>query len=238
MTERILPIKKKLKRVKLIIEGIEDNDTDTDLIVNDMNKLNINETICGINNVEILNDKYDKTTLIKRFELFKNMYISDKELITGGLPIRHQNTPEDITENITKFIIRKYENDNSCLWCKGLSKKLGINGDLYSIKYDKHTPIEVKSFTSNGPSQFGPDKKFGVLYFLDLRNMLNDEFILYKVNLNYLSPEFQNIKVNKKQTMREQMVEGRRPHISWDNIYPQISSFCEKIYSGNFENIF
>lgn len=241
MIDNRLPTKKyKIKKAILnIIE--DDNDIDIDVITNNMDSLKLTPQIPQIDNVsnfEILNDKYDKEILIKRFEFFKNMYISDKELINNGLPIRHQNTPEDITENITKFIIRKYENDNSCLWCKGLDKKLGITGDLYSNKYNKNTPIEVKSFTSNGPSQFGPDKKFGVLYFLDLRNMLNNKIVLYKINLNYLSSEFQNIKVNKNQTMREQMVEGRRPHISWDKIYPQISSFCEKIYDGSFENIF
>ena len=45
-----------------------------------------------------------------------------------------------------------------------------------------------------------------------------------------------NIKVNKSQTMGEQLLEGRRPHISWDNIHPQISEFCEKIYEGTFQN--
>ena len=232
----LLPKKYKIKR-RVILNIIKDYD-DMDLIINNIDNLKINNMLDNVSNFEILNDKYDKEILIKRFEFFKNMYISNKELIKSGLPLRNQNTPEDITENITKFIIRKYENDNSCVWCKGLDKKLGITGDLYSNKYDKNTPIEVKSFTSNGPSQFGPDKKFGVLYFLDLRNMLNNEFILYKINLNYLSSEFQNIKVNKRQTMQEQMNEGRRPHISWDNIFPQISGFYEKIYSGSFENIF
>jgi hypothetical protein len=187
---------------------------------------------------KIINDKYSEEILINRFKIFKNMYISDEELIKNGLPIRHQNTPEDITENITKFIIRKYENDKTCVWCKGVDKKIGLTGDLYSNKYDKNAPIEVKSFTSNGPSQFGPGKKFGVLYFLDLRKWLNNEIILWKVNLNDLSDEFKNIKVSKTQTMKQQFDEGRRPHISWSNIYPQISTFCEKIYEGTFENIF
>ena len=127
----------------------------------------------------ILNDMYNETTLIERFTNFKNMYISDNELIKNGLKIRHQNTPEDITENITKFIIRKYENDKSCVWCKGVDKKYGLTGDLYSNKYEKIAPIEVKSFTSSGPSQFGPDKKFGVLYFLDLRKWLDNEIVLW-----------------------------------------------------------
>jgi hypothetical protein len=190
------------------------------------------------NNVEIMKDNYDKETLMIRFNNFKTSYKSDQELIDKGLPIRHQNTPEDISENMTKEIIKNKEGDDSCVWCKGVDKKHGLTGDLYSNKYDKKSPIEVKSFTSNGPSQFGPDKKFGVLYFLDLRKWLDDEIVLWKVNLNHSSDEFKNIKVNKKQTLGEQLLEGRRPHISWDKIYPQISEFCEKIYEGTFENIF
>jgi hypothetical protein len=54
-------------------------------------------------NGELLcNDMYDKITLIKRFTNFINMYISDNELINNGLNIRHQNTREDISENIYK----------------------------------------------------------------------------------------------------------------------------------------
>lgn len=185
-----------------------------------------------------MDDKYTKDILIHRYNIFRNMYISDNELIKNGLKIRHANMPEDISENITKFIIRNYEKDESCLWCKGVNKKFELKGDLYSIKYDKSTPIEVKSFTSSGPSQFGPNKKFGILYFLDLRKILNNDIILWKVNLNYLSNEFLNIKINKKETMEDQLKQGRRPHISWINIYPQISEFCEKIYDGTFDNIF
>jgi hypothetical protein len=197
------------------------------------NIANINENL-----IEYFKDNYDEYILRSRFINFKNMYMNDEQLIINGLNIRHQNTPEDITENITKFIIINYEKDMSCVWCKGVDKKYCLTGDLYSNKYEKSMPIEVKSFTSNGPSQFGPNKKFGVIYFLDLRKWLNNVIILWKVNLNYLSNEFNNIKVNKYQTMGDQLKEGRRPHISWDNIYPQIINFCEKIYEGTFENIF
>ena len=38
--------------------------------------------------------------------------------------------------------------------------------------------------------------------------------------------------------MNDQFLQGRRPHISFNNIYSQISNFCEKIYDGTFENIF
>lgn len=187
---------------------------------------------------ELYDDKYYKERLIKRFYNFKKFYMSDVELIKDGLPIRHQNTPEDITENITKFIIRKYENDTSCVWCKGVDKKHSLTGDLYSNKYNKKYPIEVKSFTSNGPSQFGPNKKFGVLYFLDLRNWLNNEIILWKVNLNNDSNEYKNIKVSKTETISDQINKKRRPHISWNKIYPQIKEYCQQIYKGTFEEIF
>jgi hypothetical protein len=184
---------------------------------------------------KVLNDKYDKNILIERFQNFKKSYLADCELIKNGLPIRHQNTPEDITENITKFIIRNYEKDKTCVWCKGIDKKYRLTGDLYSENYEQ---IEVKSFTSDGPSQFGPDKKFSVLYFLDLRNWLDDEIILWKVNLRFDSKEFKKIKVNKKQTLENQLREGRRPRISWDKIKPQIAGYYHQIFRGTFDDIF
>jgi len=183
-------------------------------------------------------DHYDENILRSRYVNFKNTYINDDMLIKNGLNIRHQNTPEDITENIAKYIIRNYENEKSCVWCKGVDKKHGLSGDLFSNKYNKECAIEVKSFTSNGPTQFGPNKKFSVLYFLDLRNWLNDKIILWKANLTDTSLEFKNIKINKTQTVGDQQLSRRRPHISWDKIYPQISEYCIKIYEGTFDDIF
>jgi hypothetical protein len=227
-----------------IFSKININETNIDITGNNIEnntnkkyKINNIDKIDNINNI-ILNDKYDDIRLKKRFYAFKNNYIEDEELIKDGLPIRHQNMPEDISENIAKFIIRKFENDNTCVWCKGVDKSYGLTGDLYSNKYDKKYTIEIKSFTSNGPSQFGPNKKFGVLYFLDLRNFLNNEIILWKANLTCNSFEYKNIKINKNQTLEEQMNQGRRPHINWNRIYPQIKSDCEKIYKGTFEDIF
>lgn len=183
---------------------------------------------------EIINDdRYTSDILRKRYSNFKNNYEQDTEIIeTTKLNIRRQNPPEDITENIVKFIIQNYGNDLSCKWAKGIGKK----GDLCSDSFD--TSIEVKAFISNGPSQFGPKKKFGVIYFLDLRTFMTDNIILWKVNLNNESPEIKNIKMNKTQTYSDQCLAGRRPHISWNKLYPQIHEHCHKIYEGTFENIF
>jgi hypothetical protein len=195
-----------------------------------------------MNNLEIDNEQYDDNypieLLIRRYTTYREQYIELKFINERyGISIRQQNPPEDITENIVKYIIRKYENDNTCIWCKGVNKKYKLKGDLYSNNYDKNYPIEVKSFTSDGPSQFGPNKKFGKLYFLDLRNWLNNIIILWKVNLSNESETFKNIKMNKNQTHKEQCDEKRRPHISWDKLYPQIHEYCEKIYEGSFDEI-
>lgn len=71
-----------------------------------------------------------------------------------------------------------------------------------------------------------------------MRLWLNDTFILWKLNLSNESPEWKHIKMNKTQTYEKQCKEGRRPHISWDNIHFQIPDKCIKVYCGNFEGIF
>ena len=151
-----------------------------------------------------------------------------------GLSIRLPNPPEDVTENIVKFIIINYDNDHSCKWAKSIQ----LSGDLYSDKYAIETPPEVKAFTSDGPSSFGPKKKFGILYFLDMRDWLNNRFVLWKVDVSSDSPEWHNIKMNNTQTLKEQCEKGVRPHISWENIYSQIPDKCLKVYDGTFEDIF
>jgi hypothetical protein len=187
-------------------------------------------------------DKYTADVLRVRYNMYRDTYIKTCEIIRATtLPIRHQNPPEDVTENIVKFIINNYDNDPSCRWAKSIKlkeKKRKINGDLYTDKYPIDFPPEVKAFTSDGPSQFGPTKKFGVLYFLDMRDWLNDKLFLWSVNLRSDSDDWKKIKMNKTQTHEEQCEQGRRPHISWDKLYPQISDHCVKVYEGTFEGIF
>jgi hypothetical protein len=71
-----------------------------------------------------------------------------------------------------------------------------------------------------------------------MRQWLSDKFILWKVNVSDESSEWKQIKMNKTQTYEDQCNEGRRPHISWDNIYSQIPNKCIKVYEGSFEDIF
>lgn len=149
----------------------------------------------------------------------------------GGL-IRLANIPEDLTENIVKFIIRNKLHDATCVWCKGV----GLSGDLHS---DLEEFQEVKSFTSDGPCSFGPKKKFTVLYFLDLRKWLEDEIALFKISLNNNSPVWKALKMNRVETFEMMADDGKRPHIPWESIKSQMpGDVCMEVYRGTFDGIF
>lgn len=180
------------------------------------------------------NDNYTEDVLRERYFNIKSSYICVSKMNEEGLPIRNQNPPEDVTENIVKFVMRNYDGDETCVW----AKSVGMKGDVYSSKFSLDKQPEIKSFTSNGPSSFGPRKKFGVLYFLDMRDWLNDHIVVWRVNLTDESPEFKQLKMNKMQTFQDQSAGGRRPHIAWKQIYPQIKEFCVQVYDGTFEGIF
>jgi hypothetical protein len=183
---------------------------------------------------EDLKDNYSIEILSKRYNLYKQSYLDVEKLKKQGLNIRHQNPPEDITENIVKFIIRKYDNEPNIIWSKGiLNKKWKISGDLFSNNFNP----EIKSFTSNGPMQFSPSKNFDVLYCLDMRNWIDDNLILWKINISSSSEIYMNIKVNKKETIGDQIKNKRRPHINFNSFFEQIKEYSTKIFEDSFTNL-
>lgn len=172
-------------------------------------------------------DMYTPELLINQYNLHKD-YVKGRIASTKKLKVRLPSIPEDISENIIKQTIRNKLKDTSCTWdCK--------NGDLHSEQEGKQ---ECKCFTSDGPSSFTPSSEWDVIYFLDATKWLENEFILYRVNLKKSSNEWKNIKVNKNQTFEDQCKEKRRPRINWSALKPQIESFCKKVYEGTFEDIF
>ena len=187
---------------------------------------------CGSEFLKPENDKDSYTQ-----ELLNEQYMLHKQYVNGridttkktGVKVRLPSIPEDISENIIKFIIRNKLHDNTTRWdCK--------KGDLHSQIEGKQ---ECKCFTSDGPSSFTPSSDWDVIYFLDARNwLIYDKFILYRIPLKRTSNEWKNIKVNKTQTFEDQTKQGRRPRISWEFLQPQISLYCNKVYEGSFEDIF
>lgn len=141
------------------------------------------------------------------------------------LKIRDRGLPEEISENIIKFILQKLGDDTSTNNTKG---------DLYS---QKEGIQECKSFTSDGPISFSPTSKWDVIYFLDARFWTCNKFTLYRVNLSNQNPIWQNISMNKEQTFQDQCVEKRRPRIGWENLHSQLGPHCEQVFSGNIDEI-
>ena len=174
-------------------------------------------------------DTYTKRLLIEQYNLHKT-YVLGRINTTReiSVKVRLPSIPEDISENIVKYIIHNKLQDITSLWnCK--------KGDLQSLKEGKQ---ECKCFTSDGPLSFTPSSEWDVIYFLDARKWLIDHFILYKVSLKRTSEEWKNIKVSKSQTFEDQTKQGRRPRITWEALNPQIEPYCKKVYEGIFEDIF
>jgi len=178
---------------------------------------------------------FTREMLVAEWYRFINGRITEVQLKKRGIPIRCANTPEHISENIVKFIIRTHGGDPDVQW----AKMVGKTGDLFSPNcIDVNYQYEVKSITSAGPISFSPTKKFCRLYVLDLRNMMKDRLVLWCVNVSSDSDLMKNLKINKTQTKADQSLEKRRPRLGWDMMYRQLQNECTMVYDGTFEGIF
>jgi hypothetical protein len=194
-----------------------------------INKKNTKRIILSDKNVEnFLNnknkkipDEYNINLLLEQYNLHKTYVIKRKETMNKlKIKFRLPYIPEDISENIIKFILHKNK-DNSIWNCK--------TGDLYSTINGKQ---ECKCFTSTGPISFTPSSDWDEIYFLDATDWINDNFILYKTTLKKSSIQWNNIKVNKKQTFKEQCDQKRRPRLTWKELYKQIKDYTILIFNG------
>ncbi len=193
----------------------------------------INEIMVAGEKKVCRHDAYSPDILRRRFKIQKQRTIEDNEFLQEtGIPFRKPNLPEDITENILKYVVINHENDLTCVWCR----LIGLPGDLNSLKQGV---LESKSFTSPGPSSFGAKKKFNAIYFIDMREWLNDLIIIWKVSLTHDSDEWKGIKMNEEETNEQQCEKNIRAHISWENIKSQLpKEKVSEIYNGTFEGIF
>jgi hypothetical protein len=203
------------------------DDKDVDLLANLLQENKISDVKDENKNIIKNDDTYTESVLKEQFDLHKN-YVNQRKESSKKLKItfRLPSIPEDISENIIKFIIHK-NGDTTSNW--------NCSGDLISEKEGKQ---ECKCFTSDGPPSFTPSSDWDVIYFLDARNWLNNKLILYKINLKRSSDEWKKIKVNKKQTFDDQCKQGRRPRLTWNSLQPQISEYTTKIFEGTFDDIF
>jgi hypothetical protein len=195
------------------------------LLHNQSTKENKNEEL----ELELVSDKeiYTEEKLKQQYNLHKR-YAKERKATTvdEGLKVRQSNFPEDISENIVKYIIR----NKLCITSTWNKKK----GDLYS---EEEGNQECKCFTSIGPMSFSPKKKWDILYCLDGQKWLeNDIFILYRLDLS--NSQWNNLYINKTETLEDQVTQKRRPRITFNMIRSQYPSHCTIIYKGTFDEIF
>lgn len=165
------------------------------------------------------NDKYIFELLENHITYCKLIKNCNKE-IKDIKKIRQPNFPESISEYIVK---RFYENN--------INKNItfGKTGDLIC----DNNKIEVKAFTSSGPSSFGPTEEWNELIFLDAINFDKKEFIIYKINLSNTSKIWKELAINKKETFHDQCIMKRRPRISFHDIKKQLGKEINCIFNGS-----
>jgi hypothetical protein len=186
-------------------------------IVNDKNELqnknNKNKNLTINNIIELLNIHIE----------YVNKIIAFKK--KTGINTRLPNFPECISENI----VREYINHKEKRIC--ICSQSG--GDLEIIDKISNIKVEVKCFTSSGPTSFGPTEKWNELYFIDATKFMNNEFKIYKINLSNNSDKFKSIKINSTETFEDQCKNGKRPRLGFKLLCDQLLNDVKLVYDGS-----
>jgi hypothetical protein len=212
--------------------------SDIDKLTNKINQININiDSIVKIQSLwrgfsvrkklKLFNDNFTINILKRFIKSYNDRVALIKEINTSlnGKKIRNENIPCEITENIVKFaILKKYK----------IAPKWNIKvGDLLLIE----KIIEVKGFTSEAPSSFGPTEKWNWIYFVDCINIENYYFKIYEIKLSNNSIIWKNLKFNKTQTYEQQCNQKRRPRIKFSQLKKELNNYCKIIFDGNIDEL-
>ena len=167
-----------------------------------------------------------KEGLIEFYNSDLSYYKTKKELCKkysckGRLP----GLSEIVSENIIKFCLLK--NNVNC-----------NNGKVGDLVVNDEFKYECKCFTSDGPISFGPNEQWHSIILLDGREWFNNHFRIILINLKNSDSIWQNIKVNKTETFRDQCNQKRRPRINYDALDKQLDIKYKKVlFEGKLEDI-
>ncbi len=114
--------------------------------------------------------------------------------------VRSANMPEGLSEALV------------CLCTDGLLIR-SSHGDVL-LPAGEVAEVKATSLPSDTPdvSSFSPVAKFANLYFVERVEGTNDEFYVYDLGLNRTAVE--RLKMNARQTFKDQADAGRRPRFS------------------------
>jgi len=141
--------------------------------------------------------------------------------------IRHVNFPSEISENIVKFVFyKKYNIMPTWDTCVG-DLQFGIGDSIISL--------EIKAFSSKGPTSFGPHERWDILYFLDATLFTELRFNVYECRLSNTHPKWRQLKVNQRETYEDHCRQQRRPRLCFSEIQKQLGDDCQLIFKGILE---
>lgn len=137
-----------------------------------------------------------KRYIEKSLDIEKRCNLSHKK-------IRMLNFPMEISENIVRFVINRKYKYIKCIWdIKSGDLLIPLNGVNYRV--------EVKAFSSTGPSSFGPTESWDRIYFIDCTQNSILEFKIYEIRLSNTNSIWKNIKVNKTETYYDQCIKKKK----------------------------
>ena len=135
-----------------------------------------------------------------------NAYFKWKDLNTYIQNNSHRgiNMPDAISEPMGCYCL-------NLLWNRGDEV-----GDAYDPKTGKKIEFKATSRFEGDLSSFGPKCQFDNLVFLRFKL---DDNLLYIYDLNINSDEFGAYPANSKETIQQQKDQGRRPHVSLQELF-------------------
>ena len=146
--------------------------------------------------------------IIDQYIEYYNKTIKINDKLTKEAPkhkkIRNINFPSEITENIVKFVIAMNYNV--------MPNWNTTVGDIQTWEKNneniiKPLKIEVKGFSTDGASSFGPATKWDKIYFVDAKDFIKKNFEVFEVNLSNEDKEWRKIKFTIGEPIAEDSIE-------------------------------
>ena len=138
---------------------------------------------------------------------------------------RYPPFPGEITENIVcNYIAKTDPAHEKPIWDKKEKGDIMYLGNI----------IEVKGFSSPGPTSFGPDCSWIKIYFVNAYDFRNKKFKIYEIPLANTDSRFRDIKFTKTQTFGQIAETGKRPRVDFMTIYNQLTplGLCNLVFDG------
>jgi hypothetical protein len=179
----------------------------------------------------MLNKNLNEEQLIELYNLFLKYYLGVKELSSKHkLKIRLPNFQEGLSENMIRLFIKNNEKRN-CICSK--------TGDLCIIDKSKKNliKIEVKCFSSTGPTSFVPNEGWDEIYFLDACDFIKNNYKIYKCKLSNDSLIWKNMPINKIKNYYDVCKEGKRPRLQFSLIKSYLKEDIKIVFEGNFNSM-